>query len=155
MSASLAQDELLITRIFDAPASLVFALWTEPRHFRRWMGPEDFDCPVAEMDLRVGGAYRGMIRSPQYGENWFGGTYREIEPNHRLVFTFAWDDGPSGEIETLVTITFTEQDGKTVQTFHQSPFSSIERRDSHVDGWTSAFEKAAAYAAEASQEEEL
>lgn len=155
MSASLAQDELLITRIFDAPASLVFALWTQPEHFRRWMGPEEFDCPVAEMDLRVGGAYRGMIRSAQYGENWFGGTYREIEPNHRLVFTFAWDDGPSGEIETLVTITFTEQGGKTVQMFHQSPFSSVERRDSHVDGWTSAFEKAAAYAAQVSQEETL
>jgi Uncharacterized conserved protein len=153
MSASLADDELLITRIFNAPASLVFALWSEPEHFKRWMGPEEFDCPVAEMDFRVGGAYRGMIRSQAQGENWFGGVYREIEPNQRLVFTFAWDEGPSRELETLVTITFTERGGKTVQTFHQAPFLSVERRDSHVGGWTSAFEKAAAYAERITQEE--
>ena len=153
MSASLADDELLITRIFNAPASLVFALWSEPEHFKRWMGPEEFDCPVAEMDFRVGGAYRGMIRSQAQGENWFGGVYREIEPNQRLVFTFAWDEGPSRELETLVTITFTERGGKTVQTFHQAPFLSVERRDSHIGGWTSAFEKAAAYAERITQEE--
>ena len=153
MSASLADDELLITRIFNAPASLVFALWSEPEHFKRWMGPEEFDCPVAEMDFRVGGAYRGMIRSQAQGENWFGGVYREIEPNQRLVFTFAWDEGPSRELETLVTITFTERGGKTVQTFHQAPFLSVERRDSHVGGWTSAFEKAAAYAERITQAE--
>lgn len=153
MSASLADDELLITRIFNAPASLVFALWSEPEHFKRWMGPEEFDCPVAEMDFRVGGAYRGMIRSQAQGENWFGGVYREIEPNQRLVFTFAWDEGPSRELETLVTITFAERGGKTVQTFHQAPFLSVERRDSHVGGWTSAFEKAAAYVERITQEE--
>lgn len=153
MSASLADDELLITRTFDAPASLVFALWSDPEHFKRWMGPEAFDCPVAEIDFRVGGAYRGMIRSEHYGENWFGGTYREIEPHERLVFTFAWDDGPSGGMETLVTIVLAERGGKTVQTFHQTPFVSVAERDSHVDGWTSAFEKAAAYAAKISRKE--
>ena len=152
MSARLADDELLITRIFNAPAALVFSLWSEPEHFRRWMGPEAFDCPVAEIDFRVGGAYRGMIRSQAQGENWFGGVYREIEPHHRLVFTFAWDEGPSAERETLVTITFTERGGKTVQTFHQTPFLSVERRDSHIGGWSSAFETAAAYAEKISQE---
>lgn len=146
MSATLADDELLITRIFDAPADLVFSLWAEPTHFRRWMGPEDFDCPVAEFDFRVGGAYRAMIRSEAQGENWFGGVYREIEPGRRLVFTFAWDnDGPSAGVETLVTITFTERGGKTVQTFHQTPFLNVERRDSHVGGWSGAFDKAQAY----------
>jgi uncharacterized protein YndB with AHSA1/START domain len=146
MSAQLADDELLITRIFDAPARLVFSLWSDPAHMRAWMGPESFDCPVAEIDFRVGGAYRGMIRSAEYGESWFGGVYREIAPEKRLVFTFTWDAGPSAEIETLITITFEERDGKTTQTFHQTPFSSVERRDSHVGGWSSAFDKLAAYA---------
>jgi uncharacterized protein YndB with AHSA1/START domain len=146
MSASLADDQLLIVRTFDAPAALVFSLWSDARHFKRWMGPGDFDCPVAEIDFRVGGAYRAMIRSPSRGDSWFGGVYREIEPARRLVFTFAWDDGPSAELETLVTITFEERGGKTVQTFHQTPFLNVERRDSHVGGWNGAFDKEQAYA---------
>ena len=148
MTARPGDDELLITRAFDAPASLLFALWSEPEHMRRWMGPADFTCPKAEIDFRVGGAYRVMIASPEHGENRFGGVYREIEQDRRLVFTFAWDnDGPSAGVETLVTITFEERDGKTVQTFHQRPFLNAERRDGHVRGWSSAFDKLAAYAA--------
>ena len=72
-----------------------------------------------------------MIRSKDHGDNWFGGEYREIEAPHRLVFTWKWDNGPSGEVETLVTITFREDgDGSTTMTFHQTPFISVERRDS-------------------------
>ncbi|MEO8926110.1 MAG: SRPBCC domain-containing protein [Caulobacteraceae bacterium] len=147
MSASLADDDLLIVRTFDAPAHVVFALWSEPQHMRRWMGPRGFDCPEAEIDLRVGGTYRGMIRSAERGENRFGGVYREIERDKRLAFTFAWDnDGPSAGVETLVTIIFEERDGKTIQTFHQTPFLNVERRDSHVGGWNGSFDKLEAYA---------
>jgi len=142
----IADNELLIVRTFDAPPSLVFALWSRPEHLRRWMGPKDFTCPEASIDFRVGGAYRAMIRSAGRGENWFGGVYREIVPNRRLVFTFTWDnDGPSSGIETLVTITFEERDGRTVQTFHQAPFRDVARRDSHVGGWSGTFDKQAAY----------
>jgi uncharacterized protein YndB with AHSA1/START domain len=153
MSARLADDELLITRTFDAPAAVVFALWTKPEHFKRWMGPQDFTCREAEMDFRVGGSYRAMIKSPERGENWFGGVYREIVANKRLVFTFRWNnEGPSAGVDTLVTITFEERDGKTVQTFHQTPFLSVERRDSHVGGWSSAFDKLATYATQIAKE---
>ena len=115
---------------------------------RRWMGPATFTCPAAEIDFRPGGAYRGMIRSAEHGDNWFGGVYREIERNTRLVFTFKWDTGPSGEFEMLVTITFREDSaGRTTMTFHQSPFLNVERRDAHVGGWNGAFNKLAAYAA--------
>ncbi|QGZ96338.1 SRPBCC domain-containing protein [Terricaulis silvestris] len=146
MSAKLADDELLISRTFDAPASLMFELWTDPVHFKNWMGPGKYECRHAEMDLRVGGAYRGMIYADDTGEGWFGGVYREIEPNTRLVFTFKWDSGPSGELETLVTITFREErDGRTTMTFHQTPFMNVERRDSHIGGWNSAFTKFGEY----------
>ncbi len=84
-------------------------------------------------------------------ENWFGGVYREIEPNRRLVFTFAWDEGPSARNKTLVTISFTERNGKTEQVFHQTPFLNVERRDSHLGGWTSAFDCIEAYVAELSR----
>jgi uncharacterized protein YndB with AHSA1/START domain len=148
MSASIPDDELLITRTFDAPPSVMFALWTEPEHFKRWMGPVGFACEEAAIDFRVGGSYRAMIRSPEHGENWFGGVYREIDLDRRLVFTFTWDnDGPSAGIETLVTITFEERDGRTVQTFHQRPFRNAQRRDSHRGGWSSAFDKLGTYAA--------
>lgn len=152
MSAALADDELLIRRTFDAPASLVFALWTDPAHFRNWMGPGSYVCKHAEMDVRVGGAYRGLIASETDSNNWFGGVYREIVPHRRLVFTFAWDAGPSSRIETLITITFTERNGKTVQMFHQTPFSSVEARDRHVGGWTSCFDKLVAYAEKIARE---
>ena len=152
MSAELANDELVITRSFDAPAAVLFALWSEPAHFRRWIGPEGFDCRECTIDFRVGGAYRAMIRNSEHGDNWFGGVYREIVPHRRLVFTFAWDAGPSSRIETLITITFTERNGKTVQMFHQTPFSSVEARDRHVGGWTSCFDKLVAYAEKIARE---
>jgi uncharacterized protein YndB with AHSA1/START domain len=154
MSATLADDELLLTRDFDAPAEIVFSLWTTPEHFKNWMGPGKYVCRHAEMDLRVGGAYRGMIYADDTGEGWFGGVYREIEPHTRLVFTFKWDDGPSGELETLVTITFRESaDGRTTMTFHQTPFINVERRDSHVGGWTSAFNKLVEYGEKLAREQ--
>ncbi len=147
MSATLADDELLITRTFDAPASLIFALWSQPEHFKRWMGPGSYDCPMAEFDFRVGGSYRAVIRSKDTGDSGFAGVYREIVPNRRLVFTFAWTNtGPSAGVETLITITFAEKNGKTVQTFHQTPFLNVEARDRHIGGWDSAFDKLKTYA---------
>jgi uncharacterized protein YndB with AHSA1/START domain len=153
VARSVADNELLIVRTFNAPASVVFALWSSPEHMKRWMGPKDFNCPVATVDFRVGGAYRAMIKSPRHGPNWFSGVYREIVQDKRLVFTFTWEnEGPSAGHETLVTITFEERDGKTVQTFHQAPFRNLERRDSHVGGWSEAFDKEAAYAEKIAKE---
>jgi uncharacterized protein YndB with AHSA1/START domain len=148
-----ADDELLIVRTFNAPPSVVFALRSNPEHMKHWMGPRGFTCPEASIDFRVGGTYRAMIRSAE-GENWFSGVYREIVPDRRLVFTFTWDnEGPSGGLETLVTITLEERDGKTVQIFHQAPFANVERRDSHVVGWSEAFDKEAAYAERIAREQ--
>lgn len=154
MSASLADDELLIRRTFDAPASVVFSMWSDAEHMRNWMGPESFDCPEMEIDFRVGGKYRGMIRSDEHPGNWFGGVYREIETDKRLVFTFAWEQGPSDSVETLVTIVLNERDGKTEQIFHQSGFLNAERRDSHVGGWESAFNKLGGLAAQKAAEKQ-
>jgi uncharacterized protein YndB with AHSA1/START domain len=73
--------------------------------------------------------------------------------DERLVFTFTWEnEGPSAGLETLVTITFEERDGKTVQIFHQAPFRNLERRNSHVEGWNQAFDKEAIYARDVARE---
>jgi uncharacterized protein YndB with AHSA1/START domain len=148
-----ADNELLIVRTFNAPPAVVFALWSKAEHMKRWMGPKNFTCPQATIDFRVGGAYHGMIKSAEHGENWFGGVYREIVHDKRLVCTSTWhNEGPSAGIETLVTITFEERDGNTIQTFHQAPFRNVERRDSHVGGWNEAFDKEAACAEKMSEE---
>lgn len=144
-------NELVIVRTFAAPARRLFAMWTDARHLRAWLGPEGFTCSAVEIDARVGGCYRALIASAEQGDNWFGGTFREIVRYTRIVMTFAWDnDGPSAGIETIITLVFEEMDGQTTQTFRQAPFSDAERRDSHEGGWTSSFAKLDRYVRTAS-----
>jgi uncharacterized protein YndB with AHSA1/START domain len=144
---ALADDELLIVRTFDAPVALVFQVWAEREHMQRWLGPKAFTCTSLELDFRPGGAWRACIVSDEYGESWMGGRFLEIEQNRRILYTFAWEDGRDQPgIETRVTVTFSEQAGKTEQRFHQTPFVSVESRDSHVGGWNECFDREQAYA---------
>jgi uncharacterized protein YndB with AHSA1/START domain len=74
-----------------------------------------------------------------------GGELREVEKNKRIVFSFAWSEDSGRDMDTVITVTFAEKNGKTVQSFHQTPFSSVEVRDSHVGGWNSLFNKQQTY----------
>jgi uncharacterized protein YndB with AHSA1/START domain len=147
-AALAAGRELTITRVLDAPRSLVFKVWTEPSHLVRWWGPKNFTAPSCEMDLRPGGAWRACIRSPEGTDYRMQGVFREIVEPERLVFTFAWEDdeGEPGH-QTLVTVTFAEQDGRTRLTFHQATFESVESRDSHHGGWSECFDRLEDYLA--------
>lgn len=137
--------ELVITRVLDAPAMLVYKVWTEPEHMVRWMGPKGFTAPSARLDVREGGHYRALIRSPEGKDYWFHGVYREVVENKRLVFTFAWEEDGERGLENLITITFAEENGKTRMVFKQAPFQSVEERDGHEGGWSEALDKLAAY----------
>ena len=142
-----AATELLITRVLDAPRSLVFEAWTKPEHLEHWQGaPRGFTVTTHEVDLRPGGAFRVCMRSPEGVDHWLRGIYREIVAPGRLVFTHAWLDtqGKPGK-ETLVTITLAERGGKTLLTLHQTGFQSVESRDGHKEGWTSTFDRLAEY----------
>jgi uncharacterized protein YndB with AHSA1/START domain len=143
---STAERELVVTRLIDAPRPLVFKAWTQPEHIARWWGPQGFTTIFCQMDVRVGGAYRFGMRSPQGTEHWKRGVYREIAEPDRIVFTFAWEDadGSPGH-ELLTTVTFTEDGPKTRLTLRQATFETTERRDDHVTGWTSCFERFASY----------
>ncbi len=112
------------------------------------VGPSGFTATFCEMDARPGGTYRACIRSPEGKDYWMQGVYREIVEPERLVFTFAWEDekGEPG-YETLVTVTFTEHEGKTQLTFHQAVFESVAERDSHHEGWSSCFDRLETYLA--------
>jgi uncharacterized protein YndB with AHSA1/START domain len=137
-----ADRELVITRTFDAPRGLVFKVWAQSEHLVRWWGPRDFTTPSLKMDVRPGGTYRTCIRSPEGKEHWMQGVYREVVEPERLAMTFAWEDerGQPGH-ETLVTVTFADEGGKTRLTFRQAVFESVADRDSHQKGWSSFLDR--------------
>jgi uncharacterized protein YndB with AHSA1/START domain len=141
----LRDDELLIVRAFDAPLPLVFRMWEDAVHRANWWAPKGCRCTHFSHEFREGGAWRACFVSETYGENWQGGVYQEIERDRRIVFSFTWDDGPAGGIETTVTITFAESQAQTIQTFHQTPFTNVERRDSHITGWSGLLDRQQAY----------
>jgi uncharacterized protein YndB with AHSA1/START domain len=113
-------EQILITREFDAPRHLVFEAYTKPELVKRWWHANRGRVTVAEIDLRVGGRWRYVAVGDDGMEVAFHGEYREIVPNERLVSTEvydgAWqgDDGP--EQGTLNTATFAEEDGRTTLT---------------------------------------
>lgn len=134
--------DLTIVRTFDAPVSLVFRCWTEPKHIVKWLAPHGFAIPGASGELRPGGPWRSSMLAPDGKELRLGGMYREVIQDKLLVFTHAWDqeDGRPGH-ETVVTVRFEDQGGKTKMTFHQAPFENPGSRDGHQGGWNECFER--------------
>ena len=133
---------LTITRVFDAPRELVWKAWTGPKHLMSWWGPRAHPAESVEADVRVGGRWRHRLRSVETGDAlWHGGVFREVSAPERLVFTFAWEEEGERGNENVVTITFTEQGGRTLMHFEQTPFWSAEERDGHQGGWGSAFDR--------------
>jgi uncharacterized protein YndB with AHSA1/START domain len=142
--------ELIITRVFDAPRSLVFAAWTQPEHLARWWGPQGFVNVAWEIDVRPGGAWFRRMQAPDGTLYTKRGVYREIVAPERLVFTYV-NEAADGTLdrETLVTVTFEEQGARTRLTLHQTGFESVEARDAHEGGWSSCMERFAEYLAAA------
>ncbi len=137
-----AERELVITRIFDAPRHLVFKAWTDPEHLARWWGPQGFTTVSCMMDVQPGGSWFRRMRAPDGSEHRKRGVYREIVEPERLVFTYATEDaGENSGPETLVTVTFAELGSRTRLTLHQGVFESVAARNSHEGGWTSCLER--------------
>ena len=105
--------EIVLTRVFDAPRRLVFDAFTKPELLQRWFGPHGWSMPVCEVDLRVGGGFRFVLRGPDGKDLGMRGIYREIEPPERSVHTESFDDYPG---ESQVTGVWVEQGGKTTLT---------------------------------------
>jgi uncharacterized protein YndB with AHSA1/START domain len=128
---------LIITRLLDAPRDMVFAAWVNQHQAVQWWGPKGFMPISCTMDVRVGGLWRRVMRSPDGAEHIARGVYREITPPERLVFTYAWERSPehTGH-ETLVTLTFAELGGKTELILRQALFETVAARDSHRSGWS-------------------
>ncbi len=149
-----ADPELVITRVFDAPRNLVFRAWTDPKHVARWWGPDGFTAPVCELDVRPGGAIRIDMRGPDGTVYPMTGTYREIVPPERLVFISAALDTEGAPLfEVLTTVTFAERGGKTALTLQARVVRTSAEAAPYLQGmeagWTQSLERLAGYLATA------
>jgi len=135
---------LVLNRVFDAPRALVFKAWTEPEHLARWWGCETTAITSFTGDFRVGGEFRVSMRLSDGIEHRLQGVYRVFDRPECLSFTWAWEDedGLPGH-ETLVTVTFTEQNGKTAMALNQAIFDSEKVRDEHHEGWSVGLDRLA------------
>ena len=125
-----SDTEAAMTRVFDAPRSLVWEAWTNPAHVPHWLlGPEGWTMPVCEIDLRPGGEWHFVWRRADGTEMEMRGAYREVTPPERLVSTESWGgDWP----ETVNTLVLSEEDGKTTIT-QTVLYPSREARDAAME----------------------
>jgi uncharacterized protein YndB with AHSA1/START domain len=142
------ERELVITRVFDAPRELVFGAWTDPKHMAQWWGPKHFTNRVEQMDVRPGGAWRIIMRSPDGAEYPSQGVYREIVPPERLVFTnTALDKDGNLLIDGFTTVTFADQNGKTKLTLETRAVAmnaiAAQMIAGMEAGWTQSLERLA------------
>lgn len=139
---------VLIERGFDAPRDLVFKAWTDPAHLARWFAPRGCTIRFATLEIRPGGRFHSCIHNPDFGECWCVGVYREIVAPERIVFTMATADAHGNlstpvavghaadwPAETIVTVTFTEEGGKTKLVLHQNVLASIAKRTGAYPSW--------------------
>ncbi len=120
------KQEIVITRVFDAPRERVFKTCTDPILIPQWWGPRNLTTTVDKMDVRPGGVWRFVQRDADDNEYAFKGVYHDITPPERLVFTFEFEGMPGHVL--LETMTFEEDDGKTKLT-DSSVFQTVEDRD--------------------------
>jgi uncharacterized protein YndB with AHSA1/START domain len=120
------KQEMVLTRIFDAPRELVFKAYTDPAQITQWWGPRYLTTMIDKMDVRQGGIWRFIQRDPNGSTYAFHGVYHAILAPERLVHTFEFEGMPGHVI--LETVTFEEIDGKT-KLIDQSVFQSVEDRD--------------------------
>jgi uncharacterized protein YndB with AHSA1/START domain len=138
MAAVKEKPSLTIVRHYNAAPEKVWFALTQPEALKQWFAPSDeFGIPVAETDLRVGGRFHIVMRAPDGEEHDVSGRYRVIEPNRKLVHTWAWKSTP--ERESLVTIELRAADGGTVLTLKHEQFADEGARDKHQHGWNGCF----------------
>ncbi|MBL0157769.1 MAG: SRPBCC family protein [Bryobacterales bacterium] len=114
LSVSTPTDlEIVMTRVFDAPRALVYEAFSKPELLRQWFGPRGWSLAVCEVDLRVGGGFRFVLRGPDGKEMGMRGTYLELAPPERSVHLESFDDYPG---ESQVTSLFVETSGQTTLT---------------------------------------
>ncbi|MEO6938861.1 MAG: SRPBCC domain-containing protein [Candidatus Kapaibacterium sp.] len=146
--------ELVITREFNAPRALVWRAWTEPELFKKWWGPKMFTCPVAKMDVRVGGKYLWSMRGEGWGDIYTTGEFLEVVPIEKLVYTDSFSDAAGNIVsptyykmpsdfpeKMLVTVRLEDLGNTTKMTIQHVGVPSGEMTDATKQGWNESFDK--------------
>lgn len=128
------KPSISIVRKFKAAPEKVWRAWTDPQTLKQWMAPSDaFAVLLAEADVRVGGRYRIVMKSPEGEEHDVSGVYREVTLNRKLVYTWSWKSTP--ERESLVSVELRAAGSGTELTLKHEQFIDAEARDRHQQGW--------------------
>ena len=147
MSTPNPSTSLQVKRLIKSPRERVFAAWTNPEQIKHWFGPASCEVLEAQIDLRVGGAYRFRVFNEPHGEMSVRGEYREVTAPSKLVFTWQWEDDEEWtNVTSVVTVNLVERDGATeVQITHEG-LPSDEHAGRHEHGWNGCLDKLAARA---------
>jgi len=150
--SAISKDAVVIERTFDAAVDLIWQMWTQPEHFKKWYGPRGFTVPIAEMDVRVGGkrlVCMEMQKPDGSMKIWTTGEYTDVVPNERLVYTESMAD-EQGDVLTMsdgehpttteVTVVLEDLGGRTKMVMTHAGVPAGSGAD---DGWNQAFVKMA------------
>ena len=133
------KPSLTLKRRLNAPPEAVYAAWTDPKKLVHWFGPDQGPVTNAETDVRVGGRFHVVFQTEDGEEHDVSGIYREVIPNEKLQFTWAWRTMP--ERESLVTVIVRpDGDGSLLTLIHEQFFDE-PARDRHESGWTGSLNK--------------
>ncbi|MEX6689419.1 SRPBCC domain-containing protein [Danxiaibacter flavus] len=154
MENLITKNEVFIEEIFDASIERVFSAWTDPDKLMQWYAPDGCTFFIKKMDIRTGGQFHTCISNPQYGDCWCIGAYKEILPNEKIVFTLmnADENGdpinpvdigmdPDWPGKTLVTVTFTEENGKTRLQLRQTVSQELAKKTGAYPSWLQMLNK--------------
>ena len=137
------KPSLTLKRRLNAPPERVYAAWTDPEKIKRWFGPEQIETLRADADARVGGRFRIVMRGTDGEEHDVSGVYREVVPNEKIVFTWAWRSTP--ERESLVTVVIKPEGAGSLLTLVHEQFFDEAARDRHEHGWIGCLDKLERY----------
>jgi uncharacterized protein YndB with AHSA1/START domain len=139
----LIEPSLTLKRRLEASPQAVYDAWTDPKKIVKWFGPDNGPVEHAAVDVRVGGKYTVMFRTEDGEQHQVSGIYREVVPNEKLVFTWAWRSTP--ERESLVTILIKPDGAGSLLTLQHERFFDEKARDDHRRGWSGCLDKLERY----------
>lgn len=142
------ERRICITRLFDAPRELVFRAWTDPEMLLRWYAPKGCTLRFSYIDMRQGGSFLSCISNPDHGDCWCKAGVRELVENERLIYTMTVADAegrpvnpadvgmhPEWPAETLVSVSFSDHEGKTKVVLYQTAPEDLARKTGAYPSW--------------------